>query len=159
MRKAMYETSRRRKLQEEYNIEHGITPQTILKAIHAPMTSGGEDGDEVPSSAGKVIKLHDKAALAKRALRTGAGSGHGRSVWSAAESAAAVAELDMMDPTFRLEEIRILAGEHFTKPEEIGRSIVKMENEMKEAARAMQFEKAAELRDRLKRLKVIKLGV
>lgn len=33
MRKAMDETSRRRKIQSDYNTEHGITPQTIQKKI------------------------------------------------------------------------------------------------------------------------------
>jgi excinuclease ABC subunit B len=33
MQKALSETNRRRKLQEEYNIEHGINPQTIRKAV------------------------------------------------------------------------------------------------------------------------------
>jgi excinuclease ABC subunit B len=34
MKKAMSETARRRKAQEEYNTAHGITPKTIVKAIH-----------------------------------------------------------------------------------------------------------------------------
>ena len=33
MRRAMEETERRRKLQMEYNREHGITPQTIKKSV------------------------------------------------------------------------------------------------------------------------------
>lgn len=33
MKKAMYETDRRRKIQEEYNLKHGITPKTIKKKI------------------------------------------------------------------------------------------------------------------------------
>jgi excinuclease ABC subunit B len=33
MRRAISETNRRRKLQQEYNVEHGIDPQTIRKAV------------------------------------------------------------------------------------------------------------------------------
>ena len=33
MAKALSETERRRKIQQEYNEKHGITPQTIIKAI------------------------------------------------------------------------------------------------------------------------------
>lgn len=33
MQKAISETNRRRKLQQEYNVEHGIDPKTIRKAV------------------------------------------------------------------------------------------------------------------------------
>ena len=33
MEKAITETNRRRKIQQEYNKEHGITPQTIKKSV------------------------------------------------------------------------------------------------------------------------------
>ena len=34
MDSAIRETNRRRKIQEDYNSEHNITPQTIQKAVH-----------------------------------------------------------------------------------------------------------------------------
>ena len=37
MRRTLDETERRRKKQQEYNEEHGIEPQTILKDIHNPL--------------------------------------------------------------------------------------------------------------------------
>src|SRR3954462_12265792 len=39
MRAAMNETDRRRRLQEAYNVEHGITPQSIVKQIDDVMSS------------------------------------------------------------------------------------------------------------------------
>ncbi|RLD99428.1 MAG: excinuclease ABC subunit B, partial [Aquificota bacterium] len=39
MEKAIKETERRRRLQEEYNRQHGITPTTIKKSIHQILTS------------------------------------------------------------------------------------------------------------------------
>jgi excinuclease ABC subunit B len=48
--KAISETARRRKLQEEYNTKHGITPTTIKKAIK-------DITDELRSEHGKAVKV------------------------------------------------------------------------------------------------------
>ena len=49
MRAAMDETNRRREVQSAYNAEHGITPQTIQKAIGAPLIEASEaDYVDVP---------------------------------------------------------------------------------------------------------------
>jgi excinuclease ABC subunit B len=160
MKRAIGETDRRRQLQREFNEANGITPTTIRKAIPAPMTVPGVDESED----GRGFRISDKAALAKRALRTGAGSGHGRSIWSAADTgpgsaAAAIAGLDLLDEAGRFDEIRAAAGEYFTSMEQLASAIGKMEAEMKNAAKAMQFENAAQLRDRIKRLKLLNLGI
>ena len=38
MEKAIHETNRRRKIQMQYNEEHGIVPKTIIKEIKEPIT-------------------------------------------------------------------------------------------------------------------------
>jgi excinuclease ABC subunit B len=155
MRRAIDETSRRRALQEEFNAKHGITPQTIRKAIPAPMSSSATE----EHGGAEIIQLLDKAQLAKRALRTGVGSGHGRGLWGAAEAAVVISDLDLVDEASRLEEIRVVAGDYFISFEALQKTIGQMEAAMKDAAGAMQFEQAAELRDRIKKLKVLSLGL
>ena len=47
MEKAISETERRRKIQQDYNDEHGITPQTIKKAVRdlISISKAAEPGD------------------------------------------------------------------------------------------------------------------
>ncbi|MBX3244930.1 MAG: excinuclease ABC subunit UvrB [Acidobacteria bacterium] len=97
MRHAMDETERRRKIQEEYNREHGITPTTIVKPIEATLVTAYEaDYFKVPL------------------------------------------DLDV------LEEY---------SPKQLKETIVQLEAEMRSAAKEMKFERAAELRDKMKYLR------
>ncbi|MCP4249624.1 MAG: excinuclease ABC subunit B, partial [bacterium] len=94
MKRAMDETDRRRTIQVEYNEKHGITPETIQKAIRSSLAS--------EMSARKV----------------------------AAEA--------------------IRASEHEMDRSEL---IAALEAEMLEAAEALEFERAAKLRDKIRELK------
>jgi excinuclease ABC subunit B len=160
MRTALDETRRRREVQHAHNLKHGITPQTIRKAIPSPLAPTLDDG-EVASTSGRGGrgKLNDRALLAKRALRTGAGSGHGKSVWSAAEPGVAMGELDLLDESDQLETAKDLAGDYFTSLAQLPQAAARLEADMREAARAMRFEEAAQLRDRIKRLKALSLAL
>jgi excinuclease ABC subunit B len=98
MRQAMDETERRRRVQEEYNTQHGITPASIVKNIEDVLSSVYErDYVTVPKVVDERDAFHSQA------------------------------ELDAF--------------------------IAKLEREMREAAGRLEFERAAGLRDRLRRLR------
>jgi excinuclease ABC subunit B len=97
MKRAMEETQRRRVIQEVFNRENGITPQTIIKPIEATLITASEaDYFKMPSEVDRI--------------------------------------------------------EDYT-PENLEATIVRLEVEMRAAAKRFEFEKAAELRDRLKVLR------
>ena len=104
MRAAIAETGRRRALQHAYNVEHGITPQSIVKQI-----------DEVMSS---------------------------------------VYERDYMTPAVVRD-----GTEQFRTQAEFDAHIAKLQDEMRAAAVNLDFEKAAALRDDIKRLRNPELGL
>lgn len=97
MRKAISETNRRRKLQMEYNQEHGITPRTIQKAVRDVIESTKTAEDEA-----RYYIRGDEASMSEESLK---------------------------------------------------KLIRKLEEEMKAAAADLQFERAAELRDKITELK------
>jgi len=98
MRNAMAETERRRKVQEAYNVEHGITPASIIKNI-----------DDVLGS---------------------------------------VYERDYVTVPVQEDE-----RQRFKTQAELDAFLTSLEKEMKAAAGNLEFERAAALRDRLKRLR------
>jgi excinuclease ABC subunit B len=104
MRAAISETSRRRALQEAYNEEHGITPQSIVKQI-----------DDVMSS---------------------------------------VYERDYLTPAVVRDE-----RDQFRTQAELDAYVTSLQNEMKAAAANLDFEKAASIRDEIKRLRNPELGL
>ena len=96
MRTAIDETERRRKIQKEYNEEHGIVPKTIQKAVR--------DRIRISKKAGTDITEEEK------------------------------------DPESMSEK-------------ELEKLIKELEKQMKKAAADLNFEAAAELRDKLIELK------
>jgi len=101
MKRAMDETKRRRSIQEIYNLEQGITPQTIVKPIESTLITASEaDYFKVPTE------------------------------W---------------------EEIEDYS------PQNIEATITRLETEMRGAAKRFEFERAAELRDRIKVLRAREL--
>jgi excinuclease ABC subunit B len=102
MRRALDETDRRRRIQTDYNIANGITPQSIVKPIDMSLV--------------------------------------------------AIAEADYVTIPLEPEE-----PEAELTPEQRDRLITELEQQMREAAKKFEFEKAAQFRDRLKGLKSLDL--
>jgi excinuclease ABC subunit B len=103
MKRAIEETQRRRAIQEVFNRENGITPQTIVKPIEATLITASEaDYFKVPT---EIDEIEDYS------------------------------------------------------PANIEATITRLEVEMRAAAKRYEFERAAELRDRIKALRERELQV
>ena len=103
MRHAIDETNRRRNRQLEYNTEHGITPQSIIKPVEATLVTAYEaDYFKVP--------------------------------------------------------VNLEAFDEYS-PEKLAETIAQLEQQMREAARKFEFERAAEMRDKIKYLRERELAL
>ena len=69
MRRALDETNRRRKIQEEYNEAHGITPQTIRKAVRDLISISKEVKKEETLYAEKDLESMSRKELEKLAAQ------------------------------------------------------------------------------------------
>ena len=130
MRIAIDETRRRRTLQKAFNEEHGIVPHTVRKSI---------------SDISSFITEAESTVEGKTRDRHGTGS-HG-----AFESLAGAGEAGAHNP----QTARAVAEELARKlpREELTRLLSTLEADMESASEAMDFERAAELRDQLVELR------
>ncbi len=110
MKAAMDETARRREKQTSYNLEHNITPKTIIKKVETPFDSMFADNAPKTGKRGKAAKSSQTAA-----------------------------EPESWEP--------------YGDPRQLGQLIQNMEKEMRAAARDLEFEHAAVLRDRIQLLR------
>jgi excinuclease ABC subunit B len=98
MKRAIVETNRRREIQERYNAENNITPESIIKPIDMTMVAIAEaDYAPIPEESAQELETAD--------------------------------------------------------PEKLAETIKNLEDEMREAARKFEFERAAQLRDRARALR------
>ena len=125
MQRAMDETDRRRAVQEAYNIEHHITPKSVSKDVKELIELTKIEEDMVTDGKG----LSPKKGKKKSSV---AGMDHGHGPYAQDADATKVAE--------------ITSEELYNKIEELDR-------QMKAAAKQLEFEKAAKLRDQLGELR------
>ena len=128
MQRALNETARRRRKQLEFNEQHGIVPQGIVKRVLDVMEGAREEGFA--------------AALSGR----GTGKG-GASAARGPMGRGAAGRNQQSDAAVDL------------RPDQALRRMKQLESEMFKAARNLEFEEAARLRDEIERLKRAGLGL
>ena len=135
MREAIDETNRRRAIQMQFNEEHGIKPKTVRKAI--------SDISSFIAEAEETVGKKDRSR--------GDTLGHGAFFSPAADDDAGVEGAASMGERLA-EELSELPQE------ELARVIATMEDDMRAASEAMDFEEAARLRDAVVSLKAMVEG-
>ena len=135
MREAIDETNRRRAIQMQFNEEHGIKPKTVRKAI--------SDISSFIAEAEETVGKKDRSR--------GDTLGHGAFFSPAADGDAGDGDAASMGERLA-EELSELPQE------ELARVIATMEDDMRAASEAMDFEEAARLRDAVVSLKAMTEG-
>ena len=126
MRIAIDETRRRRKLQESFNARHGIVPQTIHKSI-------ADISQFIDEAAENVDKRQRKDGI----FYTASGEG--------AETQGAPGEVDSIEAM--VEEFSELPRS------EVETMLAHLESDMAQASTDMDYERAAQLRDQIVRIR------
>ena len=143
MEAAISQTLARRSMQSAYNVEHGIVPQTIRKALPV---MGEEVEDLLSGVAGKgkrggrrmIGKAPGKRGLEGFAQKFGLGAG----VWNSSDS---VLE-NVSQPDWVAAAYEVVANDD---NDNTAKLVVRLEKEMRQAAARLDFERAAQLRDRI----------
>ena len=125
MQRAIDETDRRRAVQEAYNIEHNITPKSVSKDVKELIELTKIEEDMVTDGKGLSPKKGKKKS-------TTPGMDHGHEPYEQDISTPKVADIT---------------------PEELFNKIEDLDRQMKAAAKQLEFEKAAKLRDQLGELR------
>ena len=137
MREAIDETNRRRAIQMKFNEEHGIEPRTVRKAINDISSFIAEAEENV----------------GKRDRSRGDSLGHGAFFTPAGTEGADEA------PGVEVSDGQQLAEELANLPkDELARIVATMEEDMRSASEAMDFEEAARLRDAIVHLRAVAEG-
>ena len=125
MQRAIDETDRRRAVQEAYNIEHNITPKSVSKDVKEliELTKIEED---------MVTDGKDFSSKKGKKKSSTTGMDHGHEPYAQDISTPKVADIT---------------------PEELFNKIEELDRQMKAAAKQLEFEKAAKLRDQLGELR------
>ena len=135
MREAIDETQRRREIQMAYNEEHHIEPKTVRKAINDISSFIAEATENV----------------GKRDRSRGDALGHGE-FFTPAGGESAAGDVTEQSGSELVQEMTKLPHA------ELLRVIAAMEEDMRAASEAMDFEQAASLRDALVQLKAVAEG-
>ena len=162
MKALIQTTENRRKKQSDYNKKHGIVPKTIVKPVRETITDVlGISNKTGAFLAGDQTRLqvlrnqvdyqNQKAVLREDSLTyfTGKGKDQGKKNDANAGSKNRKGKSSRRQELSRQEADAVMAAAGFASPDEI---IEALEQDMLKAAENLEFERAAELRDRIRSL-------
>lgn len=141
MERCMAETNRRKAIQSAYNEKHGITPMTVLSAIPGSLSEIFDADFSAPDVEGASVR--DRLYRGREERRD-------RAKRMAGKAAAKDILADIIPKEFQGREL---------EPHELPKLLAALKREMALAARALEFEKAAVIRDQINELEAMELGI